>query len=931
MSLDQRIHDQVKARLITDYAFRDAGAYLRQGKCPSCKKKELFASAEKPRLIICGRKDKCGFEQEVRELYPDIFDDWSKQTRDDPSPTAAADAYLAHARHFDLQFLRGHYSQEFYQDKKLGIGSATVRFPLPNGSWWERLIDQPGRFPRKANFAAGSSYQGHVWQLPGHTIADYAAADEIWMPEGIFNAIALEQGAFRGERRDLEAKQAASDSQLGLLETPIGNLAVSLMSCYNYPEHFLRDLRIAIASGPRPTHKPRLVFALDNGAAGTEYTRKFVKQAREEGWDARAALVRLDDEPGANIDWNDLLPRERLKPENRDDYLWHGEVLVAPDEREKAYLIWRRKKWKSFDFTFAGRTFWAGLSEAKVQERIAEGFASHPDISVAGLEEKYDFAARETISVECIANCTFRALFFERNETTDTSAYWLRVDRPSDRSKTSPAYYDKVKASFPGPALAGSGEFKKRLLSVASGAIWTGEQYQLDRIMQRQLPVRDVTSIEFTGYCRDHGVYVLGDIAIAKGKVYRPNEDGYFDVGTAAIKLRTPERLLDRIEYDPDKLDTSWLADYWAAFGAKGIVLLAFNGGLALIAEQVRQRHKSLGFLEVTGIAGSGKTTAIEFIWKLLGRENYEGFDPAKSTQAGIARELAKAANLPVVFIEGDRNDDTPHSKRFDWEETKTLYNGRATRTRGVKNDGLETYSPPFRGAFTIVQNEPVNASRAVLERIMAVHFDKSGWTPETKAAAVRIENWPIENVSGFIAHACRREADILTRYTESYARHEARLLTLPAANNGRLVKNHAQLHAMVDCLPIMLPGIREEWLAAAGTFVDTMMVDRHQAVASDHPHVETFWDRFYWLEEMSGEASPINHHRDPELIAVRLSEFEQRCADRRLQIPPIAELKKHLKTSKRHPFLEAKSVNSRVPAIGIVHCWVFQRAPARN
>lgn len=909
MTLDQRLADQTKARLVRDYNMRDAGTWLRGGKCPSCGKKELFCAGTLPKLLICGRKDKCGAEIDVKGLYPDLFDDWSEQTQDDPNPNAAADAYLGHARGFDLQYLRGHYAQEYYQDRQRQIGSATVRFPLPNGSWWERLIDQPGRFERKANFAPGASYQGHVWQLPGRSIADYAAAREIWLTEGIFNSIALEQGAFGPERR---ADATAGDV------TAIGDLTASLMSCYNFPEHFLRDLRIAIASGPTPTHTPTLVFALDNGAAGTEYTRRFVKQARAEGWTAEAALGRLDDEPGADLDWNDLLLRGRLGPDDRARYRWHGDVLIAADEREKAFLIWREKGWASFALTFAGRTWWASLEEEAIEARIEQGFADIPELSVANLNSKRDWVARRLIRVTMIANCTFRALFFERNEVTDTSAYWLRVDRPGD--------LPSVKASFPGPALAGSGEFKKRLLSVVSGAIWTGEQHQLDRIAQRQLPVRDVTSIEFTGYCRDHDTYVLGDIAVSKGKVYRPNADGYFDVGKAAIKLRTSEKLLDRIEYDPDKLDARWLADFWTAFGPKGLVLLTFMGGLALTAEQVRQHHKSLGFLEVTGPPGTGKTTAAEFIWKLLGRENYEGFDPAKSTQAGIARELAKVGNLPVVFIEGDRTEDAPHSRKFDWDETKTLFNGRATRTRGVKNDGLETYSPPFRGAFVIVQNDPINSSRPVLERIMSIHFDKTGWSTETKAAAERIENWPIEQVSGFIVHALRREPELLARYLERYPIREAELLALPGVAIARLAKNHAQLLAMLDALPVVLPGLKPEWIAAAVNFVRTMAVDRHQAVASDHPHVELFWERFDWLEANEHIEHPINHHRDSTLIAVNLNEFEQRCGERRLTLPPIGELKKHLRQSKRYPFVDAKPVNSATK--GTIHCWVFQRTP---
>ncbi|MBX9860682.1 MAG: bifunctional DNA primase/helicase [Sphingomonas sp.] len=921
MSLDRRLADQVLDRLKRDYALREtSGAWMRGGKCPKCGKKELFARADDPKLIICGRKDKCGYEEAVKELYGDLFDDCSAQTRDDPNPTAAADFYLQGVRGFNLMGLRGSYSQELYQDKETRAVSATVRFPLPNDSWWERIIDQPGRFRSKANFKYKSEYGGHVWSYPDTSIADYAAADQIWLVEGIFDTIALEQGDFKAARDPEHPVHTAGFDDDGnpAIPAPVEQLrAASLMSAYNWPEHFLRELRIAIAAGPTPTRSPLIVFALDLGAAGTEYTRKFVRRARAEGWNAAAAQVRLDDDPGAKLDWNDLFLRKRLGHDARADYRWAGDVLVAADEREKAYLIWRKKKWNSFPFTFDGRTWWATLSEERVKARIEEGFSGNPELSVADYDVKYDFAARETISVSMIANCTFRALYFERNVATDNSAYWLRIDRPGD--------WSEVKASFPGSALAGSGDFKKRMMSVANGAIWTGDQFQLDRIAQRQLPVRDVTGIEFTGYCREHGAYVFGDLAVSKGRVHQLNEDGYFDIGKAAIKLSTAERILDSIKYDPDRLDQSWLPDFWTAFGARGMVVLGFACGLALFAEQLRQKQQSLGFLEITGVANSGKTTVMTFAWKLLGRFDYEGFDAAKSTQAGIARELAKAANLPVVFIEGDRNEDTPHSKRFDWEETKTLFNGRATRTRGVKSEGLETYSPPFRGGFVIIQNESVNASPAVLERIMAVTFDKSGWTTESKAAARRIQTWPIKQVSGYIVHAARREAAILERYDDRFAHHEARLLQLEGVNHDRLALNHAQLAAMIDALPIVLTDLRREWIDAAQQQVERMCIERHLAVANDHPHVQTFWERYEWLEQNEHVDHPINHSRFPDkTIAISLNEFEERCASRRLSLPPMNDLRKALKTSRRYPFVGAGSVNSVTGKT--IHCWIFNK-----
>lgn len=190
---------QVISQLKRDYGFKEKGRFLQEGKCPACDKRELFTWADKPYVLRCGRENRCGETFAVKPLYPEIFDDWSKRHRATPEkPHAAADAYLRHARGFDLLGLRGCYTQESYHDRDLNISTATVRFPLPGapGSYWERLIDQPARFgKKKARFSYGSQYQGLWWTMPAHSAAVLADATEIWIAEGIFDAIALNQSA----------------------------------------------------------------------------------------------------------------------------------------------------------------------------------------------------------------------------------------------------------------------------------------------------------------------------------------------------------------------------------------------------------------------------------------------------------------------------------------------------------------------------------------------------------------------------------------------------------------------------------------------------------------------------------------------------------------------------------------------------------------
>nr|WP_179220705.1 toprim domain-containing protein [Sphingomonas laterariae] len=897
------IRNELLSKMKAEFGWKtDRGNWLRGGKCPECSGREVYARADNPWVIKCGRLNKCGWEQSVRDRYPEIFDSWSKRYKPTPqNPNAAADAYLSQARRLDLRGMREAYSQEYYNDPDRGIGSATVRFPLPGGSWWERLIDQPGRFDRKARFAPGKSYKGQAWSRPDIGMEDFAAAKDIWFAEGIFNAWALEQA---------------------------GQRAASTMSCYNYPEEFLKALRLHIAGSDQPTRRPRLIFAYDAGAAGTKHSREHVEKARNDGWDASAAQPLEEDDNGRDLDWNDLLALDRLTDTHRADYLWNGEVLLAPSAQDKAYLLWSRYRWNSFTFTFRSRTYWASIDAAAVEERVTEYRQARArkleDIEPGEEQDIRLEASRKALMVEEIANCAFRVLYRQRDEATDETVYFLNIDFPSEKR---PA----VKGGFSAAQLRKASNFEDRLF--AFGGVWTGNAHQLTRILQKQTPdLPDVRPLGFTGYCRDAKAYVFGDIAVSEGRVYYPNDDDFFQIGKQALKLGTAERLLD-IDYDADRLDTSWLSDLWTAYGPKGLVCLTFYFG-ALFAEQVRIEQKSFPFLEMHGLPGTGKTTLVEFMWKLLGRENYEGFDPAKATPAAMARNLGKVGNLPVVLIEGDRREEASHARKFEWEELKTAYNGRTVRARGVKNSGMETFEPPFRGAIVIEQNEPVNASRAILERIMSIGFDMTGWSEATKVAAQTLEQWPIEKVSGFIIHAARREADIMARFRQAFAQYEGELLADRAIQTNRLAKTHGQLLAFLDALRAIVP-VTDDMQAQTAAMIVQMAKDRQIAVNSEDPIVSLFWERFDYFEEnekATDTSGRLNHHRKAAegMIAVRLNEMEARCAERRLELPSHTELIRALKTSRGRRFIEITTVNSRNEGAGAVRCWVFHR-PVRG
>jgi hypothetical protein len=374
----------------------------------------------------------------------------------------------------------------------------------------------------------------------------------------------------------------------------------------------------------------------------------------------------------------------------------------------------------------------------------------------------------------------------------------------------------------------------------------------------------------------------------------------------------------------------------WLCFGAKGIVALAFWFG-SLFAEQIRAKYKSFPFLEVTGEAGAGKTTLLTFLWKLLGRE-HEGFDPSKSTRAGRQRAMGQVSNMPVVLIEGDRNEpDKVHAKGFDWDELKDYYGGGTLGTKGMKTSGNETYEPPFRGAIAISQNADVSASEAILTRIIKSHFARPEVTTESRAAADNLNLIPVEQLSHFLLLAVRAETQVMTRFAERVLVHERQLRELKDIRVERIIKNHSQLMALVDCLRLVCP-LDENQVATTQEALMSMALERQAAISADHPLVAEFWEVYEYLESI-GEGPQVNHSTDPKLIAINLNEFAEMASVHRQNLGDLKTLRGLLVNSRSRKWLETnKAIYSAVRASqavingaprrsSTVRCWIFKQA----
>ncbi|ABM38617.1 toprim domain-containing protein [Polaromonas naphthalenivorans] len=953
---------EISQRLQQEFEFKTHDKYLQQGKCPNCHKKSLWTYAATPWVIHCERLNNCGYESHVKDLYPELFNSWTERYQvpeqakpvAEQNPNAAVDAYLATARGFDLSRIAGLYSQESYYDAKAdqgrGAGTSTVRFAVAD-TWWERLIDRPWRFgKKKANFKFGGTYAGQWWAMPSLSFADQAPppppetaiADameramqaasasgpaapavpavplapppaELWLVEGIFDAIAL-------DHHDIAA--------------------VALLSCNNYPEKALEELDAQLKRQGGTVKAPVLVWALDGDKAGQDFTRKHVARARKAGWVCKAAQI--PQKGKGKLDWNDLHQRDQLQEAQLKNYLYHGALLIAATAQDKALIIYNHSGKADFDLDHGNKLYWFKLDLERYRKAMEQLEKDIDDGHKPFMtdDEKRTVGLTESGTLQPIANCRPQALYYQRNEITQEAWYYFCVSFPHDGGD--------VKGTFTAGQLTAASEFKKQLLHMAPGAMFSGSSYQLEKIMQRQLEnPKIVQTVDFIGYSAPHRTYILGKVAVRDGQIHEANAEDYFDIDKLAVKtLQKSIRLAvntDAQDYDR----TAWVQHLWNAFGAKGIVALTYWVG-SLFAEQIREEHQSFPFLEIVGEPGSGKTTLIQFLWKLFGRD-HEGLDPSKSTSAGRMRTFTQVSNLPIVLIESDRETKTGHQahvKSFDWDELKDAYNGNSIRTTGVKTGGNETYDPPFRASIVISQNNPVSASQAIMERICHMTFNTQGFSPASYESAKSLEKIDIEHVSGFLLAALRREAVICQHIKDETDANIKFLLEQDGIHKPRIAKNHAQLLSIATALRSLVK-ITDEQFNQVRAQIVTMARERQQSINADHPLVTEFWEAFNYLDGLrpnstTGFPDPrplLNHSRQHDVIAVNLNEFVEKAAMHRQQIPVLADLKKVLRTSKLRRFMEAKPVNS---AINIrveaghevpktVYCWLFEKPGQRK
>lgn len=888
------VEDQILDALLNDRALNfksTKGKFFSGGICPSCNETELFISVEKPYQLKCSRNNNCGYTESTRERYSYLWENLGeKYPATDSDPHATAKAYMSMQRGFPLQKI-GTWFEQGTLKLPNGRAAETVRFMLWDGFWWDRLINtkdirdnlKNGK-PNKADFKFGITYRDKCWTPPGQKIE---SGDTVYIVEGIFHAIAFYLAGYK---------------------------VAAAFSSNNLPKELIKA---------NVNKKITWCLAYDAGNAGELAAIKFHRELQAMGESVTIALPESEES-----DWDDLYREGKLNKEYLVDCIWRGRLLSAPTIKKKAFALYC---WKHFTFTvltFNRETYSIRVVTEKLSREL-EGITidfedtEHHDIFV------------NSISIIHIANCELKFLHIEKDKFTEERKYLFDVSMPSQQKP--------FLVGFSPSNLGDTKAISTALLNQTNFGYFKGSSRELDWLTQRwaSQKIYTVETVPFIGYEENSQCYVFPQVGYQHGQCVKVNNHGYIHFRDCSIKTTLNIEFIHKPKFDP-----SFLPDFIKVFDMNGLATLSFYT-MSLFAQQIKKAHQNLTFLEVTGEKEAGKSTLIRFCWKLLGRVNYEGVDINSLSTSAEARTLAQVSNMPVVFLESDKEivgnaKGGRTSSGIDWERYKKISDLNGTiGARGVKTNDNQTNDLIFRGALVISQNATVSASPAILSRIVHLHCTTAHKRIENRPIADKLKSMSVEDLAGYLHHALTHEKSYLESFFSAYTQHRERLTKNPAIKSQRVVDNHAQVMAGVTALKILFKNFRDDDLERALNHLEARAIDRDLRLKAEHPLVQQFWETYHWINDqltyVKGETGyhqkvedRLNHAVDDNIIAINLNEFFEQSCKRNQEKISINDLKKVLPESQHYKYLGQRRVRSRHENQAQLRCWLFAK-PANS
>jgi hypothetical protein len=356
--------------------------------------------------------------------------------------------------------------------------------------------------------------------------------------------------------------------------------------------------------------------------------------------------------------------------------------------------------------------------------------------------------------------------------------------------------------------------------------------------------------IDALGWNREHHVYAFSNSVFnSKSELIRVNEVGivtdpetkknFYLPAFGLAHLNNPDYEGDRkfvfIEGDLDF--KQWAEYYYQAFGNNGAIAVLFLI-LSVFWDIVFEQKGFFPFLFLFGAFGTGKTSLVEYLLRLFGKD-YIGFPLNNATQVALSRIIASRNNSIFYLKEYTRDTDEANQDLF-----LTAYDG-AGRATGIKSNDNRTKVALVRSAIILDGNELPTQKTAVLSRMILLNFESNQFTDAQKKAFAELEKRQENGFGNVLIEIFKQRDHFKKNFQKTFDENLSELREVIEADFAERTMKHVAL--LLTPAKMLIEKLQFPWSFNEVTraVVDNAIEQNRLLKQTDE--VVIFWTAFAW------------------------------------------------------------------------------------
>ncbi len=251
--------------------------------------------------------------------------------------------------------------------------------------------------------------------------------------------------------------------------------------------------------------------------------------------------------------------------------------------------------------------------------------------------------------------------------------------------------------------------------------------------------------IETLGYNTEHDIFAFSNaLFTSSGKLHQVSEVGIIEDSDNGKKYYLPAFGIaqqNNQDYEGERKFVyaagehdfkKWSELYFEAFESNGAISILFLI-LSVFWDIVFNQVGFFPFLFLFGAYGTGKTSLVEFLLRLFGKD-FIGIPLNNATQVGLSRTIA-SRNNSIFYLK----EYTPETDEANQDLLLTAYDGSG-RATGVKSNDNKTRVAAVKSAIILDGNHLPTQKAAVLSRMILLNFENNQFSEKQRQAFGQLE-----------------------------------------------------------------------------------------------------------------------------------------------------------------------------------------------